>query len=903
MYVLLFDNISCGNLHYRFGNILDKSIIFSANEISKGEKMHGNRLFFKEKLFFLLYKISGIIWIVYFLFASNLNAQNYNFRFESLTSDNGLSQNTVLSIFQDSRQFLWLGTYNGLNRYDGYNFKVYKMQKANPKSINGQMFTSIVEDKNGNLWIASYGGGLNKYDRLTDDFTRFTFDKNNFHTIPSDHVNTIFIDSKGRLWIGTDEGLCRYNSDNNFIRYDNILNSRKYVKSEYIISVCGDAAGNIWIGTWNGLIKLNPETNEYKYYFASSMNINSIESNFIGKVYLDKENNLWVGTSEGISKYDKQNDRFIRYDNPYTKDSKDKTIKDILEDSQGNLWIATYFNGLQKFDRPKHTFSNYTHNYLNKESISSNILFSLCEDQSGILWIGTKGSGVNKLNKAKSQFVHFQYDPLSKEGLSNNMVHSIVEDKSGVIWLGTFGGGLNRYDPYSKQNKFSKFTYNRGNPNSIVDDRIRTLIGDNENNIWIGTEYGLSMYDAKRNRFKNFIGPYNSALNNNMIFSLYQIKSGEIFIGTFGGGLNIYDKKKDAFTHFTRDPKDPRTISSNNIWCIYQDSEENIWIGTDDAGLNKFDMKNNEFLHYQNTPNNPNSISSNKVLTMLETKDGTLWLGTIQGINKVIPDSINKNKPKFINYTVKDGLPDNNIQSMIEDDHGNIWIGTNNGISKFNPRNVMFENYDVSDGLQSNEFFVGSCAKIKKTGELIFGGNKGFNIFHPDSIQEDITIPQVVLTDFKLFNSSVKIGEKIGDEVILKNNITETKRIILTYKQNIISFEFAALHFAAPEKNSYAYIMEGFDTDWNYVGNRNFANYTSIPPGEYTFRVKAANQNGVWNNNGIALKITIIPPFYFSNWFRILSVLLIVLVAFSAYKLKVKGIQKRGRELEKLISH
>lgn len=839
-----------------------------------------------------------LIIIIYLSFFINNYSQEL--RFEIINSDKGLSQNTVLSIYQDSRDFLWFGTYDGLNRYDGYSFKVYKPIENNPRSIKGQSFRSIIEDRDGNLWITSLGEGLNRYNRLTDDFTNFRHDPKNKNSIISNRVRVLHIDKKNRFWIGTEEGLCRYDFKKNiFISYTDIFNNENLSNSKYITSICEDSSGFLWIGTTNGLIKFNPETNNYKYYNNVPNDPFSISGSYIGKVYVDKSNTLWVGTAVCLHKYDRKNDRFIRYENPLTINSKDKTITDILEDRYGDLWITTLLDGLQKFDRKKEKFSVYKHDSSNPESIGSNILFSLYEDRTGILWIGTEGAGVNKLNRNRSKFIYYCNIPFNKESLSNNKVYSIIEDKSGIIWIGTFGGGLNRFDPNSKDKKFIHYNFNPYNQNSLVDDRIRTMFEDNEGNLWIGTEYGLSKFNPQKNQFTNFISDGSAnKLSNNIIFSIYQIKSGEILIGTFGGGLNIYNKKNNTFTSYRHNPEDPKSISSDNIWCIFQDSKGNIWIGTDDGGLNRFDIKKKEFYHYTHNPDDNNSLSTNKVLNIMEDSKGNLWIGTIQGINKL---TFKDNKPEFTSYTMKNGLPDNNIQAVLEDNKGYLWISTNKGISKFDPEKIRFFNYDVSDGLQSYEFYVRACAKRKKTGELLFGGNKGFNIFHPDSIEEDKVIPKVWITEFLLFNTPVKIGEKIDNKIILNKNITETKEIILSYKNNIITFRFAALHFAKPEKNSYAYIMEGLESNWNYVGNQHVANYAHIPPGRYIFKVIASNPDGVWNEKGISIKLIITPPFYQTLLFRILSFITTISLIYYAYKRKIKSIKKHEAELEILV--
>ncbi len=845
-------------------------------------------------------KLKKILTILFFI-SQEIYLQNL--RFEVINSDNSLSQNSVLSIFQDSRDFLWFGTYDGLNRYDGYTFKIYKQDNNNPRSIYGQTFRSIVEDKDGNLWIASIGGGLNRYNRLTDDFTNFQPDKNNPNSILSNRVRTLFYDKKNKLWIGTEQGLCRYDfKQNKFIDYTKFIDFKKFPQSQYIVSICEDSLGFIWIGTYNGLIKFNPETNRYKFYLNMPLNPYSISGNYIGKVYVDKNNTLWVGTGECLHEYDKTNDRFIRYENPLIVNSKDKTITDILEDRQGNLWITTLFNGLHKFDRKTKTFTVYKQNLADIESIKSNILFDLFEDKTGILWIGTEGAGVHKLNWMRSKFIYYKNIPFNNESLSNDKIYSIIEDKKGNIWIGTFGGGLNKFNPDIDKNKFIKYNFNPFDKNSLVDDRIRTLFEDNDGNIWIGTEYGLSKFNPYRNIFTNYIGDGSpDKISNNIIFSIYQIKSGEILIGTFGGGLNIYNKKTNTFISYKHDPANSKSISSNNIWCIYQDSKSNIWIGTDDGGLNKFDITKKIFIHYKYNANDSLSISDNKVLNIYEDKKGNLWIGTIQGINKVIFDKKNPEKLKFIKYTTKDGLPDNNIQAILEDDKGNLWLSTNKGISKFNTEKKTFHNYDYSDGLQSNEFFVRAAVKRKNTGEMIFGGNKGFNIFHPNSILDDTFIPKVRITEFLILNEPIAINQKIDNKIILTKNITETKEIIISYRHNIVTFHFAALHFGKPEKNFYAYKLEGLDTKWNYVGNQHYANYAYIPPGEYVFKVKAANPDGYLNEEGISLKLVVTPPFYQTFIFKVFIVLTFIFSIYAVYKAKVRRIKLHQKELENLV--
>ncbi|MGQ7718749.1 two-component regulator propeller domain-containing protein [Melioribacter sp. OK-1-Me] len=843
--------------------------------------------------------IKGQLPVTYILFFLTLyfksgitTAQEY--RFEHLTSEDGLSQNTVLCIFQDSEGFLWFGTFDGLNRYDGFGFKVYKTDPDDSTSILGQGFYSIVEDKNKDLWIASLGEGLNRYIRSQDKFSRYRREDRSNNPLISNRVRALLYDSKGRLWIGTEKGLCRYDFETDrFIDYTQIIPFHKYERSEYITSLAEDSTGIIWVGAWNGLIKFNPENNSSEFYFNIPGNDNSLQSNFVNALFVDKRGQLWLGTSEGLHRYSSKNNNFIRYYNPFTAKSPDKTIRSIIEDDDGNLWIATNINGLFRFDKSKEKFTSFHYQHNNPYSLNSNNVFSLYKDNGGIIWIGTNGGGVNKLDFKKSRF-RFVNLPDNDSYGNPAMIYSILEDKNGYLWIGTYGNGVYRFNPSRKG--FVKFTNNADDSHSLIDNRIRTIYQDRDGEIWISTDQGVSRYDPLRNNFINYTTPQ---LSSYLMFSITQINTGEILFASYGGGLNIYDKRRKSFIYLKHNPRDTNSIASDNLWVAFQDSKGRIWIGTDESGLDLFDYKNKTFKHFKHIPNNSNSISDNKVLSLFEDSRGNLWVATVQGINRVITDE--KGNISFKSYTKKDGLPDNNIQSILEDFEGNLWIGTNKGISKFNPSNNSFINFDKSNGLPSNEYYVRSAVKLKTTGEFIFGGNKGMVMFKPDEIIIDTIPPKVVLTDFELFNSPVKIGDEIDGNVILPKHISYLNEIHLTYKQNVFTIKFAAMNFSAPDKNSYAYKMEGLDNNWYYIGNLNYAVFSRIPPGKYTLYIKAANSFGYWNEKGVKINIIIHPPFYQTWWFRLLAASVILLAIFTSYRLKINSVRKRQSELESLI--
>jgi len=819
-------------------------------------------------------------------------AQEY--RFEHLTSENGLSQNTVLCILQDSEGFLWFGTFDGLNRYDGFGFKVYKTDPNDSTSILGQGFYSIVEDKNKDIWIASLGEGLNRFIRSQDKFLRYRREDRSNNSLISNRIRALLYDSKGRLWIGTEKGLCRYDfKTDRFIDYTQIIPFHKYESSDYITSLAEDSTGMIWLGAWNGLIKFNPENNSSDFYFNIPGDNNSLEANFVNALFVDKTGKLWLGTSEGLNRYSPINNNFVRYNNPFTVKSPDKTIRSIIEDSEGNLWIATNINGLYKFDKSTEKFTAFHYQHNNPYSLNSNNVYSLYKDNAGIIWIGTNGGGVNKLDFKKSRFRFITLPDNNSDG-NPVMIYSILEDKKGYLWIGTYGNGVYRFNP--SRNRFVKFTNNADDPHSLIDNRIRTIYQDRDGDIWISTDQGVSRYNPLKNNFINYTTPQ---LSSYLMFSITQINTGEILFASYGGGLNIYDKRMKSFTYLKHNPGNTNSIASDNLWIAFQDSKGRIWIGTDESGLDLFDYKRKTFKHFKHIPHNSSSISDNKVLSLFEDSKGNLWAATVQGINRVITDG--KGNISFKSYTKNDGLPDNNIQSILEDSEGNLWISTNKGISKFNPSKNSFVNFDKSNGLPSNEYYVRSAIKLKTTGEFIFGGNKGMVMFKPDEIIIDTIPPKVVLTDFELFNSPIKIGEEIDGNIILPQHISYLNEIHLTSKQNVFTIKFAAMNFSAPDKNSYAYKMEGLDNDWYYIGNRNYAVFSKIPPGKYTLHIKAANSFGYWNEKGVKINIIIHPPFYQTLWFKLLAAFVLLLAIFTSYRFKINSVRKRQNELESLI--
>jgi ligand-binding sensor domain-containing protein/signal transduction histidine kinase len=832
------------------------------------------------------------------LFLQNLFAQKKNFNFEHLTPEDGLSQSSVVKIFQDSRNFLWFATYDGLNRYDGYNFKVYKSDISDTTTISGQGFSSICEDRSGNLWIGSLNGGLNKYNQGTDTFKRFKFNPKDPGSLCSNIVSYLYIDSKGTLWVGTDNGLDQFNPETEkFIHYRNKPNDSNSISYNFIVSITEDSFGNLWIGTSEGLNKFNLSTKKFTRYYEDRSKPGCLISNYINYVFLDNNKNLWIATNEGLLLYDNNNNRFTQY---MPHNNSIKRINGFWDDCKGNLWLVTSKDGLTILNRGKGTLINYKNDPYDSHSLSSNNILSIFKDRSGIIWIGTDGAGINKINSRKEQFNNYSVKSGELNQLSNNSVYSFYEDDSGDIWIATYGGGINIFNPAKEKEQFTYIKHEPGNINSLGDNNVRDICKDKQGCFWIGTESGLDRYDPKMKKFRHYNYKNSPGLKDLAISTLCATSDNMIWAGTFNGGISIYNKQKDRFINYLNVPNNPASLAGNVIKKIYEDRSGIIWVCTN-KGLDRFDRDKNRFIHYRNIPGDPYSIISNTVLNIYQDHTGTLWVGTDLGLNKMTGDIVNNRDIKFIHYSKENGLPNNSIQSIIEDNHGNLWISTNNGLSKYNPQLETVKNYTANDGLRSNEFYINSCLKRKRTGELLFGGYNGFCFFQPDSIQDDIYIPPVNFTDFYLFNIPVHTNTKINGETILVNTIWETDKITLSYKNNIISFEFSALDYASPKGNKYAYIMQGLETNWNYVGNRHFVSFTKLPPGEYLLRVKASNASGMWNNTGTSVKIIVLPPFWQTYWFRLTCGILIVSLIFISYKIKIRNFERRKKKLEDLI--
>jgi two-component system sensor histidine kinase ChiS len=818
--------------------------------------------------------------------ASHLLAfQAQDIRFGNLSLDDGLSQSVVLDILQDDLGFMWFATQEGLNRYDGYEFKVFKTDSQNPNSLTGNLITSIDKDSEGTIWIATSTSGLNRYDPKTGIFSHFLNNPNDPNSLSSNSLNVVMMGKDSLVWVGTTQnGLDCFDPDTGtFTHFVHDPNDPDSISSNAILSILEDRKGTLWVGTINhGLNHLDRSTGKFTHYVNDPKDLNSISQDGIQSIYQDRQGTLWIGTfTGGLNRFDQEKGNFIRYlndpENPASLSH--NSVLSIFEDQWAQLWVATNGGGLNLLDRKAGTFTQFRNDPNNPDSLPNDQIYSIFEDLSGMLWFGTFGSGIATFDPYKDKFYHIRSDPLNPNSLSNNIVWSIFQDAQEVLWIGTNGGGLNKYDP-----KTGKWSYYQAGTSGLASDFVFTIYQDRSGMLWLGTQLGLNRFDPRSGDFELYA-------KDMAVMKILEDDQGLLWFGTLTNGLGRLDRQNGTLEFLVNDPSDPSSLENNMIFTLNEDEHENLWIGTNGGGLNLYNRLTNQFVHYVHDPDDPNSISDNTVLSIYPTGDDTLWLGTMGGINR-----FDMQTKKFTAFREKDGLPNDLVYGILEDDQGNLWASTNRGISRFDPQKIAFKNYDRSDGLQGNEFNQGAYFENEQ-GLMFFGGVNGINIFSPDQVQDNPYIPPVVITKFELFNQPVQFGA----DSPLQQPIEVSPEINLHYTDGFMDFEFSALHYSTPENNQYAYRMEGLDKDWNEVGNRRLAVYTNVPPGNYTFRVRGSNSDGVWNEQGAAVRIVIPPPFWATWWFRMLALSMVILSASAVVTLRIRAIESQRRKLEILV--
>ncbi len=827
--------------------------------------------------------------------AGPASGQVRNIRFERIATEDGLSQADVYSILQDRQGFMWFATQYGLNRYDGYSFEHLLHDPYDPSTLSHNFIYAVIEDRHGIFWIGTMGGGLNRWNPENNTLNHYRHDPADPTSLSNDRIRVLLEDREGFVWIGTDGGgLNRFESaTGTFARFIHNPAEPDSLSTDRILAVYQDSGGTFWVGTdGGGLNRFEPETETFSKICVSS-GPGQPCADRVWAILEDRDGLLWIGTYErGLFRYDRASEtsRQFLHDPGDPESLSSNWVRSIFQDDLGTIWVGTDA-GLNEWNPAKETFSRYQNNPANSSSLSDNRVISIYQDRGGVLWFGTEGGGLSKWNPRSGVFSSFQRDPSRQDSLSSNTVAAFAEGPDGEIYIGTYGGGVNRLDRST-----ARITHYRHDPeraDSLNDDRVMALLVDLEDVLWVGTlEGGLDRLDRKSQTFSHFVHDPDDphSLSGNSVVSLLEDRKGYLWVGTSGGGLSRLDRSSGVFVRYRHDPENPTSLSGDLITALYEDHAGGLWVGTETEGLNRFDPNTGSFTHYRRDLANPWSLSNDTIYCLLEDRRGFLWIGTQAGLNRWEPRLRAAYKEVFKHYAERQGLPNSSIFGILEDEKGHLWLSSNNGLSRLDPKSETFKNFDVSHGLLNNEFNIGAYFR-HSSGELFFGGNQGFNSFFPDRISTNKHVAPVVLTSFLKFNQPVQLDRPIS----------ELDAIELTHKDYVVSFEFAALDYTAPEKNRYAYMLEGFDSDWIEIGTIRRATYTNLDPGDYVFRVKAANNDGVWNEAGVALAVTVVSPPWQRSWaytLYVVAVLLAILAYGRAQKRKLDREAEYTRKLE-----
>jgi len=816
-----------------------------------------------------------------------LASRPLNLKVTHLTSDDGLSNIRINSILQDRRGFMWIATEDGLNRYDGNTFVVYKNNPADPNTVSASFIMSLIEDDHGYLWIGTLGGGLDKFDPTTERFTHYRNNPDNPNSISGNEVKSLAKDSRGYLWLGTvDDGLNSFDpATGTFTRYRNDSQGQ-FLGA--VNSILEDRQREIWFAGPRGLFHVSPHTGQITHLPTT------IDGLGVDHIHEDKAGNFWMLAYNPVArlvKYDRQAERFTAYS--FGKGAVGIPFSNILEDGQNGLWVASSL-GLYRFNLQTEQFTDrFQHDESNPDSLNDSSVSFIYRDRAGVLWVGTQTWGLNLFNTLHEQFASYRHRPGNPASLLPGAVTALHQDRDGILWAGLFPRALDRLD--RKTGQIAHYLPGSGNQNAL--GKGSNLVGiyrDTQGFLWLGGWGVLDRFDERSGQFKHYRhkpGDPNSLISDE-INCVYQDRSGRLWVAQ-NGGLSRFDPATEKFANYRNHPADPTSLGISNVSAIYQDRSGTLWLGTWTGTLSRFYDKTNTFVNLRSDAHDRRKLSDGRIQAIHEDRAGTLWLGTTDGLFRY-----NREDQTFAHYTENQGLPSSVIQCILDDRFGKLWLSTKKGISRFDPETGAFRNYDASDGLQSNDFAFNSCYEDSQSGEMLFGGSNGITAFFPENIRDNPYVPPVVLTSFKVFNKPVPIGPRS----VLTRAIPFVDSLTLPHRDNVFSLEFAALSYANSQKNRYRYMLENFDRGWNEVNSKQrLATYTNLDPGKYVFRVQGSNSDGVWNEKGISLTIFITPAWYQTVWFRILCAACFCALLWAVYQIRVRQLQVQEAKFREAV--
>lgn len=816
---------------------------------------------------------------------------NKNLKFARYSIGIGLSSNAQRCIVQDKEGFIWIGTDDGLNRFDGYNFKVYRRIDNDPTSLRSNMINCLFIDTKGTLWVGTHAGGLGKYNREKDNFYNYTTNINDSTALLNNDISTIAEDRLHRLWVGTITGLHLYDPKiNGFIRFTPTSGNKPSSKSiayPHAKKIVSDGEV-LWIAYTTGILSaLNISDLSFKHYNLFDVSSWHTADFSVNSLVIDGDN-IWISTwSKGIWIFNKTNGECHHYEK-----EESKYINFIFKDDRGNIWYSPEHKGLILLDGNNKI--NYQYDDYDNYSLSSNSLAAIFQDIQGNLWLASKQGDLNYAI-LDNPFSAWYKNPNTTHGLTNNLITAVIEDSKGRIWAGYQDGGIDILD---SQNKKARIHIEGNETTGLGAGTITYIYESKDGTIWVGKYLdGLKKYEEDRKSFLSYkhIDGDEKSIAGNDIRHITEDSRGSMWIAIHGGGVDKFNPETGKFVHHKHNDNNPSTtIVSDWTFTTVCDKNDNVWVGTVD-GVSVLSQENLIIKHYLINTDEGYNLSNSMARTIFIGSKNFVWIGTVDGLNK-----LDRSNGHIRKYFVKDGLPNSVIMNILEDDHYNLWITTAKGLSKFSPEKETFKNYSVQDGLITDEFNLFVSFKAENGG-MYFGGREGLNKFQPDDIKINNFKPPVYITDFRLFNQSVPVKKDSNSESFsLSKQINFCKEINLEYHQNVITLEFVALNYLNLEKNQYRYKLEGFDDKWTQPGYKREVTYTNLHPGEYTFRVIASNSDGIWNTEGARLKIIVNPPFWRTNWAYAFYILTGILLLYLFRKLILHEAEiKRTVELEK----
>ncbi|HPE56516.1 MAG TPA: two-component regulator propeller domain-containing protein [Bacteroidales bacterium] len=835
--------------------------------------------------------------------AAQLYSQQHMVSFKHLTIDDGLSQNSVNCIYQDKNGFMWFGTHDGLNKFNGYEFEYYRNDRSNENSLSSNYIYDVYEDNEGVLWVATFGGGLNSIHPETGEIKAHEMIPEDENIIPDERIFSISEYPEGILWIGCNGGLIRYNKRTSKARlFTGNKKSEDIYFNNYVGIVCPDELGNIWFQTDSGLTKIDTSNLNIEY-FKKSPYSNKYKMGFIQDIK-SIPNGVLVACDDGLLLIDEKHkrDELLLSTEQFNSGGRETSFLefDILKPDH---YLIGSNQGLIIYDHKTGRISRYQANAYDPKSLTHNSILSICKSRDGVLWLGTR-NGINIIESLEPDFKHIRSIP-GESGMSSNNVTSFMEMNDSLFWIGTTNG-LNLYNKNTYE--FKVYNAEQGNSGMLLSGYILSLYKDSKNRQWVGTRGGgfyKIIPHGDRINFKQ-IQPLNDTLFNINTHYFRERENGNLWVGTGGQGLWEYDPDRNLIKRY-ESTLDAGGLNHSFVFCFHEDTFNNLWTGTPSGGLNMLNTQSGRFLFFLNNPENLHSINNDIILSIYEDSNNKLWVGTNDGLAKFIPtlDSdvfplINQSRQLnqdtlFINFGLAEGFPNTVIYGMLEDEHDQLWISTNSGLVVFDTKNeTVIKTFDVSDGLQSNEFNQ-NAFYTDAHGQFYFGGVNGFNIFNPDEVTGNNFKPQMLITGLSIFNKPLQINKPNEDGLYLDKSISNTEKINLSWKDRVITFHFAGLSYKSPEKNQYSYKLEGFNNDWVMAGNNRSATYTQLDPGTYTFRVKAANNSGIWDEAGSSLIIHISTPPWLAWYAYTLYILIIVGIAYLFIRYRIRRATRKIR--------